>query len=153
MILFLAFLIGFFAGLRSLTAPAITAWGVYLGWLRLERPLSLIGSVPSLIILTLLAATELVADKLPKTPNRTALPPLIGRMVTGGIAGACVAVAGAQGVFPGAVLGVAGGLVGTFGGYQARTQLVKRLGIRDLYVALVEDLVAILGSLWIVSRF
>jgi uncharacterized membrane protein len=138
-ILLLAFLIGFFAGLRSLTAPTITAWGVHLGWLRLERPLSLIGSVPSLIILTLLAATELVVDKLPKTPSRTAAPGLVGRMVTGGIAGACVAAAGAQGVFPGAVLGVAGGLVGTFVGYHARTQSVKRLGIRDLYVALVED--------------
>jgi uncharacterized membrane protein len=153
MILLLAFLIGFFAGLRSLTAPAITAWGVHLGWLRIERPLSLIGSVPALIILTLLAATELVADKLPKTPNRTAAPGLIARMVTGGIAGACIAVAGAQGVFPGAVLGVAGGLVGTFVGYHARTQMVKRLGVRDLYVALVEDLVAVSGSLWVVSRF
>lgn len=153
MILLLAFIIGFFAGLRSLTAPAITAWGVHLGWLRLDHPLSLIGSIPSVIILTLLAAAELVADKLPKTPNRTALPLLIGRMLTGGVAGACVAVAGAQGVFPGAVLGAAGGLVGTFVGYQARTQLVKRLGIRDLYVALAEDLVAVSGSFWVVSRF
>jgi len=38
-----AFLIGFFAGLRSLTAPAATAWAVYLGWLKLDRPLALIG--------------------------------------------------------------------------------------------------------------
>ena len=34
-----AFLIGFFAGLRSLTAPAVTAWAVHLGWLKLEGPL------------------------------------------------------------------------------------------------------------------
>src|SRR5512137_1563938 len=59
--LLLAFLIGFFAGLRSLTAPAATAWAVYLGWLRLERPLSLIGSILSVAILTLLALAELVA--------------------------------------------------------------------------------------------
>jgi len=37
-VLLLVFLIGFFAGLRSLTAPAATAWATYLGWLRLERP-------------------------------------------------------------------------------------------------------------------
>lgn len=153
MLLLLAFLIGFFAGLRSLAAPAATAWGAQLGWLKLYGPLSLIGSLPSVIILTLLAVAELVADKLPKIPNRTELPGLIGRMLTGGVAGACVAIAGDQGAFPGAVLGVAGALVGTFGGYQARAQLVKALGTRDLYVALVEDLVAVAGSFWVVSRF
>jgi uncharacterized membrane protein len=51
------------------------------------------------------------------------------------------------------MLGVVGGLVGCFLGYQARTGLVKTLGRRDIYVALVEDLVAIAGSLWVVSRF
>jgi len=30
---------------------------------------------------------------------------------------------------------------------------VKALGTRDIYVALIEDLVAIAGSLWVVSRF
>lgn len=153
MILLLAFLIGFFAGLRSLTAPAATAWGAQLGWLKLYGPFALIGSLPSVIILTLLAAAELVADKLPKIPNRTSAPALLARMLTGGIAGACVAFAGDQLAFPGAVLGVAGALVGTFGGYQVRTQLVKGLGTRDLYVALVEDLVAVVGSFWVVSRF
>ncbi|MBI4469333.1 MAG: hypothetical protein HY650_08445 [Acidobacteria bacterium] len=52
MTLFLAFLIGVFAGLRSLTAPAATAWAAYLGWLRLERPLALIGSLPAALIIT-----------------------------------------------------------------------------------------------------
>jgi uncharacterized membrane protein len=33
MTLILAFRIGFFSGLRSLTAPAATAWAVRLGWL------------------------------------------------------------------------------------------------------------------------
>jgi Domain of unknown function (DUF4126) len=69
MTLLLAFVIGFFAGLRSLTAPAATAWAVYLGWLKVERPLSLIGSLPAVAILTLLAVVELVADKLPRTPE------------------------------------------------------------------------------------
>ncbi len=63
MMMLFAFLIGFFAGLRSLAAPAMTAWAVYLGWLKLERPLSLIGSLPAVAIFTLLAVVELVADK------------------------------------------------------------------------------------------
>jgi len=153
MTLLFAFLIGFFAGLRSLTAPAATAWAVYLGWMRLERPLSLIGSLPSVVILTVLAVAELVADKLPKTPNRTSPPGLIARAVTGGVTGACVAVSGAQGALLGALLGAVGGVVGCFAGYQARQRLVKALGTRDIYVALLEDVVAVAGSLWVVSRF
>ena len=49
-------------------------------------------------------------------------------------------------------LGVAGAMAGAFGGYQARTRLVKALGVPDYYVALAEDLVAIVGSLLVVSR-
>jgi uncharacterized membrane protein len=151
MALLFAFLIGFFGGLRALTGPATTAWAVYLGWLRLERPLSLIGSLPSVVIFTVLAVLELVADKLPQTPNRTAPPGLVARIVMGGLTGACVATGGGEGALLGAALGAAGGVVGCFGGYQARVRLVKALGKRDLYVALLEDLVTIAGCLWVVS--
>ena len=151
MTMFFAFLIGLFTGLRSLTAPAAVAWAAYLGWLGLDPPLSLIGSLPAVIILTLFALGELVVDKLPITPKRTEIPGLIIRMLTGGIAGACIADGGAQPALPGAVLGAAGGLVGAFAGYQLRTRIVNGLGIRDLYVALVEDLIAIAGCFWIVS--
>lgn len=153
MTLLLAFLIGFFAGLRSLTAPAATAWAVYLGWLKIERPLSLIGSLPAVAIFTLLAVVELVVDKLPQAPNRTSPLGLIARIVMGGLTGACVAAGGAQEILLGAALGAMGGVVGCFLGYRARTGLVKTLNVRDIYVALVEDLVAIAGSLWVVSRF
>jgi uncharacterized membrane protein len=153
MTLLLAFLIGLFAGLRSLTAPAATAWAAHLGWLKLERPLSLIGSLPAVVIFTLLAIGELVADKLPKTPNRTSAVPLIARAVMGALTGACVAVGGGQSAIAGAVLGIVGSIVGAFGGYQVRKRLVKALGAPDIYVALLEDVVTIAGSLWVVSRF
>lgn len=153
MTLLLAFLIGFFGGLRALTAPAATAWAAYLGWLKLERPLSLIGSLPAVAIFSLIALVELVADKLPQTPSRTAPPGLIARIVMGALTGACVAAAGGEQVFLGAILGAVGGVAGCFLGFRARTGLVKSLGTRDLNVALVEDLVAIAGSVWVVSRF
>jgi uncharacterized membrane protein len=153
MTLLFAFLIGLLAGLRSLTAPATTAWAVYLGWLKLEGPLALIGSIPSVAIFTLLAVVELVADKLPKTPNRTSPPGLIARIIMGGLTGACVAAGGGQDAILGAMFGAVGGVVGCFAGFQARTGLVKALGTRDMYVALIEDLVAIAGCFWVVSRF
>ena len=153
MTLLFAFLIGLFAGLRSLTPPAAVAWAVHLGWLKLVRPLSLIGSLPALIILSLLAITEIILDKLPNTPSRTAPPGLIARIVTGGFTGACVSLGGGHRALVGAVLGVIGGIVGCFGGYEVRARLVKSLPQPDFNIALLEDLIAIGGSLFIVSRF
>ncbi|HWC77739.1 MAG TPA: DUF4126 family protein [Blastocatellia bacterium] len=153
MTLLFAFLIGLFAGLRSFTAPAVTAWAAYLGWLKLERPLSLIASLPAVVILTVFAIGELFVDKHPKAPNRTDAMGVIARILTGGLTGACVATAGGEGAIIGAVLGAVGGVVGCFTGFQVRTRLVKAFGTRDIYIALIEDIVAIGGSLWVVSRF
>ena len=153
MTLLFAFLIGLCAGLRSLTPPAAVAWAVYLGWLGLTRPLSLVGAVPAVVILSLLAVGEIMFDKLPNAPNRTAPPGLIGRIVTGGFTGACVSLGGGKSALVGAGLGVGGGIAGCFGGYQARTRLVKSLRQPDFNIALIEDLIAIGGSLFIVSRF
>jgi len=153
MTLVLAFLIGFFGGLRSLTAPALVAWAAWAGWIRLDGELSLVGSPISVGLFTVLAIAEIVADKLPTTPSRTAPPGLIARIVLGCLTGACIATAGGHGVIVGAVLGAVGGLVGCFGGYLARTGLVHALGTKDLPVALAEDALAIFGSLWVVLRF
>src|SRR6185295_10750151 len=139
MTLLFAFLIGLFAGLRSLTPPAAVAWAVYLGWLTLVRPLSLIGSLPAVIILSLLAIGEVIYDKLPNTPNRTAPLGLIGRIVTGGFTGACVSLGGGKSAYIGAGLGVVGGIVGCFCGYHARARLTKSLP--DFNIALIEDLI------------
>ena len=70
-VLLLAFLIGVISGLRSLTAPAVVAWGARLNWINLQNTtLSFMGSTVTLVILTVLAIVELVADKLPSTPSR-----------------------------------------------------------------------------------
>src|SRR5215204_7185634 len=153
MMLLFAFLIGLFAGLRALTPPTAVAWAVHLGWLKLARPQSLIGSLPAVIILSLFAVTEFIVDKLPNTPNRTAPLGLVARIVTGGFTGACVSVGGGRSAFVGAGLGLIGGIVGCFAGYQARARVVRFLRQPDFNIALLEDLVAIGGSLFIVSRF
>ena len=106
-----------------------------------------------MIVFTLLAVGELIADQLPATPPRTAPPGLIARIVTGALSGAGIAIAGSQSFVWGALLGIVGALVGTFGGYRARTGLVKALKVPDLVIATLEDIVAIGGGLFIVSRF
>jgi uncharacterized membrane protein len=151
MTFFLVFLIGVLTGLRPLTPVAATAWATHFGWLKLPRLLAWIGTTPAAAIFTVLALLELISDKLPKTPSRTAPPGLIARLLMGGFAGACLATSRGQGAILGILVAIVGALVGTFAGYQLRTRSVKALRVPDFVIALVEDLVAIGCSLWIVS--
>jgi uncharacterized membrane protein len=140
-----SFLIGLLCGLRSQTPPAITAWRLagkadYLPW-----PLRLIGKRGLRIVQTLGMGIELVGDKLPITPSRTERRGVIARVIAGGGTGACVAPVGRQ--VPGLALGVAGALIGTYGGHALRVRLPTLLGIPDLPIALLEDAIAIGGAL------
>jgi len=153
-VLLLAFLIGVIAGLRSMTAPAVVAWGARLHWLKLQSSLlSSMGSIVAVVVFTLGALVELIFDKLPSTPSRTKGAGLIARIVFGGVTGASVSLSGSQSMALGAILGAVGGIAGAFGGYQVRTRLVRLLNVPDLFVACLEDAVAIGGGLFIVSRF
>ncbi len=152
--LLLAFLIGVVCGLRSLTAPAVVAWAAHRGWIHLDQtPLHFMASNAAVIVFTLLAVVELVADQLPAAPSRTAPAGLIARIVLGALSGAAIAGSGAQSIAIGAVLGAAGGIAGAFGGYQVRTRLVKALKVPDFVIATLEDAVAIGAGIFIVSRF
>jgi uncharacterized membrane protein len=151
MIPFLAFLIGVIAGLRSMTAPAAVAWAARLGWLHLEgSPLAFLGHPAAAYVLIAAMVGELVGDKLPKTPSRTRPGPFIGRIMTGGLAGAALTAGTGQSLALGAIVGALGAVGGTLGGYKARTGLVRALGVPDYVVALAEDAVAVGGALLII---
>jgi uncharacterized membrane protein len=153
-VLFLAFLIGVIAGLRTMTAPAVVAWAANRHWLNLyTSPVAFMGSTAAVAVFTVLALGELIVDKLPSTPNRTRLLGLIGRSLLGGLSGAAVAASGKQSIALGVVLGVAGAIAGAFAGYEVRKRLVRALKVPDFVIALLEDAVAIAGGLLIVSRF
>ena len=154
LVVLLAFGIGFVAGLRSLTAPAVVAWATHLGWLDLHNsPLAFMGTLWAVGVFTVLAVVELVADQLPNTPARTAAVGLSARVVMGALSGACVTVAAGGTLWSGVLAGAIGGIAGAFGGYQARVGLVRTLGVADYAVAIPEDLVAIGLGLFLVSRF
>ncbi|MGD1171284.1 DUF4126 domain-containing protein [Mycobacterium seoulense] len=150
LILLLALLIGVVAGLRSLTAPAVVAWAAFLGWIDLHGTWAAwMASIITVVVFTVLAVGELVNDKLPKTPARTA-PPIFGaRIVMGGLAGAVLG-AWPHWTFSALGAGVVGAVLGTLGGYQARKRLADVAG-RDLPIALLEDAVAIVGGFVIVA--
>jgi uncharacterized membrane protein len=152
--LFLVFCIGVVAGLRSMTAPAVVAWAAYLGWINLHgSPLEFMGSVWAVGIFTLMAVGELLADKLPRTPSRTAPIGLGARVVTGALSGACLAIAGDASLWLGALFGAVGGIAGVFGGYRARVGLVRALHVPDFAIAIPEDLIAIGLGFFLASRF
>jgi uncharacterized membrane protein len=149
----LAIGIGIIAGLRSLLAPAVVAWAAYFGWLNLRgSPLAFMGSTAAVVIISMLAIGELVADKLPKTPKRTAPAPLLARILMGGLCGASLFAATEQSLPAGALLGGTGGVIGAFVGYEIRRRVVNNLHIKDLFVAVCEDLVAIGLAVFLVSR-
>jgi uncharacterized membrane protein len=70
--------------------------------------------------------------------------------VTGAFSGAVLG-ASRDSLVGGLIAGAVGAVVGTLGGASVRGALAKIAG-KDLPVALLEDVVAILGALFIVSR-
>jgi uncharacterized membrane protein len=149
----LALGIGFVAGLRSLTAPAAVAWAAHLGWLNLSgSTVAFMGSTAAVAIFSLLAAGEWLADKVPGVPRRTTIAPLLARICTGALGGACLAAASNRSLLPACLLAGLGGVVGAFAGYEIRRRLVSQLHFRDFIVAVFEDLIAIGLACFIVSR-
>ena len=149
----LSFLLGCVTGLRSLTGAAAVCWAVRLGWLPLEGTwLGFAGRTPALVVFTLMAIGELIADKLPRTPARTEPLGLSARVFFGGLCGAALALSYHAKLPPAVVAGVAGGVAGAFGGYYIRQALVMRMRWPDFVVALAEDAIAIAGAFSIVSH-
>jgi uncharacterized membrane protein len=139
--------------LRSLAAPAAVAWAAHLDWLHLlDSPLAFIASTWAVIQFSALAIFELVADLLPKTPKRTAPGPLAARVITGGLCGASLCASANQSLVIGAALGTLGAVIGAFAGYEIRKRLVTGLTVRDIFIALPEDLIAISLALFLVTR-
>lgn len=144
LVFILAIGVGVVAGLRAMTAPAVVSWAAHMGLLNLQGSwLSFMGSTAAVAIFSLAAIGEYVNDKLPNTPSRTAPPSFIARILMGGLAGACLCASAGRSWVVGVVLGAIGAVIGTLGGYQARTRIVQSLKVKDLFVALAEDLIAL----------
>ncbi len=163
----LIFALGLLNGLRTLTPVAVLCWGAHLGWFSLAHtPFFFLANPVSLVVFSLLAVGEWVGDKLPKTPARTEPFPLAARMFFAAACGAVLATLGgitngpigsSRGNPDAFIIGIlAGGLgafLGTYGGFLVRRLLTKQAGLPDFPVALTEDVVALGGALFVVSRF
>lgn len=94
--------------------------------------------------LAVLAAGELLADKLPDVPARIQPGPLFGRQVIGGLLGAVAA--GEDARWMGAAVGAGGALVGAYLGWFLRAEVARATLLPDAAVALIEDTVAVAAA-------
>jgi uncharacterized membrane protein len=152
MFLVMALLIGVIAGLRAMTPVAAVAWAAQLGWIKLSGTLLAFLAQPwAPWVFTVAAIAELISDQLPMTPSRKVPLQFGARLFAGALCGAALGVA-AGNLIVGAVLGVAGAVVGTLGGAEARRRLAALFG-KDLPAALIEDVAAVGGAFLIVWAF
>jgi uncharacterized membrane protein len=117
-----AAVLGTVTGTRTFLAPAALALRGRLG------------KVAKLAV-PVLAAGEIVADKLPVAPPRVEGPGLVGRVVSGAVSGRVVG--GARG----ARVGAAFALAATYPTQALRSQLVERTPLPDIACAVPEDLI------------
>jgi uncharacterized membrane protein len=92
---------------------------------------------------------EFIADKLPLAPSRKAPPGFTARIVLGTFYGCALSLGIGQPGVIGAVLGCAGAVAGTLGGYEARTRLVKGSNLPGVAIARCEDVVSIAVRLFV----
>jgi uncharacterized membrane protein len=135
MIYFAALMLGLSAGLRVFTAPAV----LYL-WR---------GGIAG-YVLCIFALGEYVVDLLPQTPARTTFPSIILRPLSGAFVGWMLCAGSGASPIAGAVLGLAGAFIGTYGGAAARLAAIRATGA--VAAALVEDVVAIAVAVLAVTR-
>jgi len=103
-----------------------------------RAPLGLLTGAQSKKVAGALMVGEFIADKLPSTPSRLALPVLLSRVVAGAISAWALAQRHRVPVAVPAVAGGLGAALGSVGGLRLRCAAADR-GIPDLPVALAED--------------
>jgi uncharacterized membrane protein len=135
--------LGVLAGMRSFSAPTLLSFHFS------REPdaapsgrLALLSSPRVSRVLAALTVGELAADKTPWIPARISPPALVGRVLSGALAGA--AVAPRRKLTPlHAVLGAAAAVASSFTFYALRRFATRRLGVPNVVAGLAEDAVAI----------
>jgi uncharacterized membrane protein len=143
-----ALALGAISGLRSASGPAFVGRAANRGHMDLDgSPLAFFGSPRLSKALTLAQLGEIIGDKLPMTPSRTAWPPLLGRAVSGGLVGAAAFLSEGRHAATGAILGSSAAIAAAFAGENLRALAVEKSGLPNPGVAIVEDaLVVFVGS-------
>ena len=140
-----ALALGAISGLRSMSGPAFVSRAASRGKLDLDgTSLAFLGSPRLSRALLLMELGELLGDKLPVAPSRTALLPLLGRAASGALAGATVFVSEGRSATTGILLGSSAAVTAAFAGEWLRAFAVEKSGLPGPVVALAEDAIVLL---------
>ena len=140
-----ALALGSISGLRSASGPAFVGRAANRGDMDLAgTSLAFFGSPRLSKALTLAQLGELIGDKVPRTPSRTAWPPILGRAVSGGMVGPPAFVSEGRHVATGAILGSSAAVAAALAGENLRALVVRRTGLPNPVVAVAEDVVVLL---------
>ncbi|GAA4005633.1 hypothetical protein GCM10022408_16780 [Hymenobacter fastidiosus] len=141
---------GALAGLRSIT-PLATLSGSLAknkSATLATSPLRFLQSKTAATALKLMAGAEMVADKVPGMPDRTAPNVLLGRAVSGALIGATIYKAGKdRQMAVGAVLGSLAAVAATFASFHLRKSLGEQTPVPDTAWAVAEDATVLSSSL------
>jgi uncharacterized membrane protein len=149
-----AALLGALAGMRSMSAPAVIGQLSRKGALaEVAGPLAIVVHPRFIPVTGALAVGELLADKLPFVPNRTAAGPLLGRALIGGVSGAVICASRRRSAVAGALIGAAAALGAAYAAFEIRRQAGKRLRLPDFVIGLAEDAVVGAAGVALTTRF
>jgi uncharacterized membrane protein len=145
-----AFALGILAGMRTTAAPLVANLMLRKG----DHPSYITGFANKTVttaILGVMAAGELVADKLPSTGSRIAAGGLIGRCLSGALSGWAICRVEKANALSGALFGLTAALGSSFACYYLRKGLVKKFHLYDPIVGAAEDLLTIGGGVCLIN--
>jgi len=147
-----AAVVGATAGLRSFSAPTVISYLSRQGLLPGNSKLSFLARPSTGVTAAVLAAGELIADKLPFIPRRTKIGPLTARALSGGLAGAAIFSSRKKPIWTGILIGAGAAIGATYAAYELRKRAGAALKIPDPILAIAEDAIVAASSYAVISR-
>jgi len=137
--------LGIIAGMRTFSAPVVVShvYSRHPSKQLKGTPAQFMQTIATSKVFKVLAAGELVGDKMPAAPNRTSTGGLIGRFLSGALCGATVYRANYQQPVIGGIIGGTAAIGSAFGCMFLRMAVGKRTGLPDPVVGAIEDAIVI----------
>ncbi len=142
------------AGLRSMSAPALLSnyMEKHPSHRLRKTHFNFMQSGKTANLLKVLAAAEMLGDKLPGAPNRTKTSALLGRGLSGALVGATLGRTQRK-KYIGGALGMLSAIAATYASFYLRKKLSKKTGIPDAVWGALEDFLVVRSGQKLLHRY
>ncbi|WP_439883318.1 DUF4126 family protein [Pontibacter sp. MBLB2868] len=139
--------LGAVAGMRAMSAPALLSNELSkIPTTRLSHsPLHYLQSGAVSTGLKVMAASEMLGDKIPGIPDRITIPSVLTRAASGALVGATLFTANKDKTMTGAAVGAAAAVAATYISFYLRKLVRKQTSFPDAFSGVIEDAI-MLGS-------